>query len=188
VLNKIIRFSPRPNADFVLKVMLALLLLCAFGPVRLVVKDDFPITLQSFFVLLAGIAFGWRVGALSVFLYILIGAMGVPVFAGYFGGMGHLTGSFGGFFFGFVIAALVCGYLAEMKGASRPFLSFMIWTLGHILILFFGFFWFRLFDPDWRFLLQDTLPGAAVKSAFGFFLVQLVIRFASKREQYYESK
>jgi len=64
-----------------------------------------PVTLQVFIVLLVGLLLspGWA--AASVGVYVLMGAIGVPVFSGGMGGLGHLAGPTGGYIIGFLIAA-----------------------------------------------------------------------------------
>ena len=74
-----------------------------------------PITLQTFFVFLAGLTLGPKKGALSMIIYLVIGAIGMPVFSGYKGGLGILTGFSGGFLIGFVIAAFLAGFLKTGK-------------------------------------------------------------------------
>lgn len=68
-----------------------------------------PITLQTFAVALCGYVLGWRLGTGAVALYLLVGAVGVPVFAGMSGGIGFFAGPSGGFLFGFLILACLCG-------------------------------------------------------------------------------
>ena len=68
-----------------------------------------PFTLQTFAMALCGYVLGWKYGTLSTILYILIGAIGVPVFAGMSAGVGILTGATGGYLFGFIIMTFLCG-------------------------------------------------------------------------------
>lgn len=68
-----------------------------------------PFTLQTFAMALCGYVLGWKYGTLSTVLYILIGAIGVPVFAGMLAGVGVLTGVTGGYLFGFIIMTFLCG-------------------------------------------------------------------------------
>lgn len=66
-----------------------------------------PFTLQTFAVFMAVGVLGGRRGTMSVALYIILGAVGVPVFAGMTGGIGILTGTTGGYIVGFLFSALV---------------------------------------------------------------------------------
>lgn len=68
-----------------------------------------PVTLQVFFVLLAGLVLGPAYGALSMIVYMLLGIVGLPVFAGGAAGIGVVVGPSGGYLFGFILAAVVIG-------------------------------------------------------------------------------
>lgn len=68
-----------------------------------------PITLHTFGVALCAAVGGAVAGAVSTSVYVLIGAIGVPVFAGLRGGFSVLLGPTGGFLFGFIIMAFFCG-------------------------------------------------------------------------------
>lgn len=74
-----------------------------------------PITLQTFAVALFGYVLGWKRGAACGALYLLIGTIGVPVFAGMSGGISKLLGPTGGFIFGFILLAGLCGVGAVCK-------------------------------------------------------------------------
>ena len=77
-----------------------------------------PITLQTFAIALCGYVLGHKKGVLSVFIYILLGAVGVPVFANFNGGIGILFGVTGGFIWGFIILAYFCGLNIHFKGGK----------------------------------------------------------------------
>ncbi|AKB76839.1 Substrate-specific component BioY of biotin ECF transporter [Methanosarcina horonobensis HB-1 = JCM 15518] len=72
-----------------------------------------PVTLQVFFVLLAGSMLKSKWGSLSMVVYTLLGIAGLPVFAGGSSGLGVLLGPTGGYIFGFILAAFLTGKLAE---------------------------------------------------------------------------
>ena len=74
-----------------------------------------PFTMQVFFVILAGILLGPRWGALSQLVYVLMGSLGLPVFAGGTSGFGKLIGPTGGFIFGFIAAAFVVGIITRER-------------------------------------------------------------------------
>ena len=80
-----------------------------------------PMTMQSFAVLVIGMAYGAKLGFATVLLYIAEGALGFPVFAGMKGGAPHLVGTTGGYLAGFALAALLVGWLAE-RGWDRSLL------------------------------------------------------------------
>ena len=68
-----------------------------------------PITLQTFAVALCGCVLGWKRGLASTVIYILLGTVGVPVFAGMTGGPSWLAGYSGGFLWGFLFLSALCG-------------------------------------------------------------------------------
>ena len=76
-----------------------------------------PITLQTLFIYVAGALLGSRLGALSQSLYVLMGIMGLPVFAGWRSGFEVLMGPTGGYILGFIPGAYVIGKLVELSQA-----------------------------------------------------------------------
>ena len=100
-----------------------------------------PMTLQTLVVLALGAAFGARLAAATVLLYLAEGLMGLQVFAGVAAGPGYLAGPTGGYLAGFFFAAALVGWLAE-RGWDRS-LGWLLaaMALGHIVIFVFGFAW-----------------------------------------------
>ena len=96
-----------------------------------------PVTLQTLVLLVMSMFLGWRgaVGATS--LYLFQGAIGLPVFA-HGGGFVILFGPTGGYLFGFLIASLVVGYLAEKGWDKSVVLTFTSMTIGTLIIYLFG--------------------------------------------------
>ena len=85
-----------------------------------------PMTMQTFAITLAGIVLGSKRGALSAIVYLLLGAVGVPVFAGFSGGAQSLIGPTGGFLISFPIMAFLIGLGVELKKKKGMFLLFLI--------------------------------------------------------------
>ncbi|MDF1558271.1 MAG: biotin transporter BioY [ANME-2 cluster archaeon] len=79
-----------------------------------------PITLQVFFVLLAGLVLGARWGGTSMVVYLVLGIIGLPVFSGGSSGLGVLLGPTGGYLIGFVAAAFVTGLIYTKAGDTVP--------------------------------------------------------------------
>jgi biotin transport system substrate-specific component len=77
-----------------------------------------PVTLQTLWVFLAGLVLGPVWAGVAFVLYLLAGTLGLPVFAGAAGGVGHLLGPTGGFLVGFPVAAVTVGLVAH--GTGRP--------------------------------------------------------------------
>ena len=84
-----------------------------------------PITGQTFAALLAGVLLGRWYGGLSLAVYVMLGAAGIPWFTGWSGGIGHLAGPTGGYIIGFIIAALFIGYFTDRYIRARRFLSLL---------------------------------------------------------------
>lgn len=122
-------FKWRYELELLHKISLAFLFACLtglFAQFRFYLPGNplVPITGQTFAVLLAGILLGtW--GGISLCMYVGIGAMGVPWFANFQGGIGAITGSTGGYIIGFVIAAFFLGYVTDRYIRSRSFFSML---------------------------------------------------------------
>lgn len=85
-----------------------------------------PMTMQTFAVTLAGVVLGSKRGGLSILVYILLGAIGLPVFAGLSGGFQNLIGPTGGFIISFPIMAWLIGIGVEKRKQKGMFVLFLI--------------------------------------------------------------
>ena len=92
-----------------------------------------PITLQTLGVLLSGAVLGPYYGALSMILYLIVGALGFPVFAGGGSGIGALLGPTGGYLFSYPVAAFIIGKLLERRNLNL-FLKYFSFSIIIILI------------------------------------------------------
>lgn len=103
-----------------------------------------PITMQTFVVFGLGMVYGWKLGASTVLLYLIVGATGLPVFAGTPEkgiGVAYMMGPTGGYLLGFVIAAAATGFFAE-KGWDRKAVStFLAMFIGNVIIYVPGLIW-----------------------------------------------
>jgi biotin transport system substrate-specific component len=189
MLNRLFHFHRNTTVDRAIRFALSVLLLCLACPLVLTVRGDTPVTLQSLVVILVAVAFGWHLAVPAVAAYVVLGMAGLPVFPGFEGGLERVTGEFGGFYFGFVAAAAVCGWLALRPSAHRPFALLLNWAAGHAVILLLGGLWLRQFNADgWAAMLRDALPGAAVKIAFGMLLCRILYRGLVSREAFYSGR
>lgn len=100
-----------------------------------------PITGQTFAVLLAGAALGWRAGAASQVLYVGLGAIGLPFYSGGDGGWQVVTGATGGYLVGFIFAAAVVGHLAERKQDRTVATAIPAFLSGTAIVYLFGVTW-----------------------------------------------
>lgn len=78
-----------------------------------------PITLQSFAVFAILSLLGWKAGGAAILAYLALGAVGLPVFSGFTGGVGILFGQTGGFLFGFLLAIPVFALIRGIKKESK---------------------------------------------------------------------
>lgn len=102
-----------------------------------------PFTLQTFGVFIAVGILGGKRGSLSVLVFIILGAIGVPVFSGMTGGMGVLLGSTGGYIIGFLFSALVM-WAMEKLPVKNSFTQILSMILGLIVCYAFGTVWFMV--------------------------------------------
>lgn len=103
-----------------------------------------PLTMQTFVVLVIGVAYGWKLGTATLLLYLAEGALGLPVFAGTPErgvGLAYMTGPTGGYLAGFVAAAALCGWLAGRGWDRSVWRTAAAMSIGHALILALGWAW-----------------------------------------------
>jgi biotin transport system substrate-specific component len=133
-----------------------------------------PMTMQTLVVLVIGAAYGWRLGGATVGLYLVEGLLGLPVFAGAAAGPAYMAGPTGGFLIGFVVAAMMTGYVAER---SRSLLvTVLAMAVAHAVLLAFGFAWLATLMPfakAWAVGVAPFLLGTAVKIALAAALMQV---------------
>lgn len=136
----------RPAARGVRNVVLAVvgsLLIWASAKIQ-VPFYPVPMTMQTFVILALGMAYGWRLGAATVLLYLAEGAMGLPVFSGTPEkglGLAYMAGTTGGYLFGFVLAAAACGWLAERGWDRNVVTTALAMLIGNMLIYVVGLLW-----------------------------------------------
>ena len=115
--------------------------LTAVGAQITVPLGPVPFTLQVLLVLLSGLVLGSRLGLMSQLVYLLAGAIGFPIFAGFSGGFAHIYGPTGGYLLAFPIAAFLAGYLTEKSGDNLWGMALGS-LLGVVVIYLLG--WLRL--------------------------------------------
>ncbi|MDD3364881.1 MAG: biotin transporter BioY [Syntrophomonas sp.] len=89
--------------------------LTAIGSFIVIPLQPLPMTLQTLFTGLAGVLLGGYTGALSQIIYVILGIIGLPVFAGGKAGFGTLLGPSGGYLIGFIVGAYVIGKIIEAR-------------------------------------------------------------------------
>lgn len=110
----------------------------AAGAFIMIPLPPVPITLQTMFVCLSGTLLGARLGMLSQVIYLGIGAIGLPVFAGGKAGFGALFGPTGGYLTGFVAGAYLIGKLVEARPAPGIFWIALSMAAGTVAVYLFG--------------------------------------------------
>ena len=115
----------------------ALLTICSW----ISIPTTIPFTLQTLGVFLAVGLLGGKRGTIAVLLYLLIGAVGVPVFAGFKGGIGALAGPTGGYLIGFIGTALMMWLCTARFGVSTKTMIFGM-IIGLLVCYCFGTMWF----------------------------------------------
>lgn len=130
----------------------AVLTLCAWIAIPF---GDSVITLQTFGIFLTLGLLGGKRGSAAIFVYLLLGAVGAPVFSGFRGGFGALLGTTGGYLFGFMLTALCYWLLTFWKDTSPVRLAAMV--LGMLLCYGCGTYWYLT-----RYLTAGTVSLGAV--------------------------
>lgn len=102
-----------------------------------------PFTLQTFAVFLSVILLGGRRGTVSVVVYILLGAIGVPVFAEFTGGLGIILNNTGGYIIGFLFSALIM-WAAESLFGRKLWVQAVSMVAGLVVCYAFGTVWFMI--------------------------------------------
>ena len=133
-----------------------------------------PVSLATLGVMLCGLLLGWRFGALAVGAYILLGAVGVPVFAGFQGGVGRLAGPTGGYIVGYLFYAMIAG-MEIPRLRERFFGRCILLLLGTAVCYGLGTVWFmhmsgRTLSESLSLCVIPFLPGDAAKIALASFL------------------
>jgi biotin transport system substrate-specific component len=137
-----------------------------------------PIVLSTFFVILSGLLLGSHWGPTSMGLYLLVGAIGMPVFAGGKGGLAHFIGPTGGYLFGYVLASWITGFISE-RSPGLLILDILAVLLGSLVIYGLGIPWLKLVTQmSWtKTLTAGMVPfliGDAVKASVAIILARSV--------------
>lgn len=111
--------------------------LTALGAYIMIPLPPVPVTMQTLFVFLAGSLLGGYLGAMSQVVYILLGVIGLPVFAGGKAGAGVLFGPTGGYLIGFVVGAWFLGRLASLR--ARPGFWWLLGSMALGLVVIYSF-------------------------------------------------
>lgn len=116
-------------------------LLCVTGPLTIPIPfSPVPISVANFIIYICTIIIGLKKGTMSVLIYYLIGAVGLPVFSGFTGGLSKFVGPTGGYLIGFLFMALSTGiFVNKFKGKVYMYAVGMI--IGTLICYFIGTLW-----------------------------------------------
>ena len=143
-----------------------------------------PMTMQTFAVLVIGMAYGARLAGATLLLYLAEGAMGLPVFASG-AGMAYMAGPTGGYLLGFLIAAVLVGWLAERGWDRNVALTFLANLTGTAIIFAFGVAWLSTIMGGTEKAIaagfQPFIVGAIVKIALAAAVLPLIWKLLPRR-------
>ncbi len=142
-----------------------------------------PISMQPFFVFLAGYILGPTRGAMAVGLYLLAGTIGLPVFAGGKSGLGHLIGPTGGYLFGFVVSALLCGLARRGDVVISWFKGIAFGAAALLAVYAIGSTWLKFalgmeWSKAWMVGVVPFLPWDAVKVVLALVCSRYLAKFS----------
>lgn len=136
-----------------------------------------PVTLQSFAVAALAAAFGARIGVATVALYLIEGALGLPVFATG-GGLAYLVGPTSGFLFGFLAMAAIIGVAADRGASGKPLTLFAAMLAGGTVMFALGFAWLLAMAGQAGWLDQANVVGSAFAKAVQPFIIWDILKMA----------
>lgn len=126
-----------------------------------------PFTLQTFAVFLAVTVLGGKRGTMSVLVFVLLGAVGVPVFAGFTGGLYVILGNTGGYIIGFLFAGLIM-WLMERLFGRKMWVQAASMLLGMVTYYVFGTIWFM-------FVYMRTTGPVGLTAVLGWCVIPFII-------------
>lgn len=143
-------------------------LLIVLSQISIPLPTGIPVTLQTLAVALCGYVLGPVLGTLSVGVYLALGAVGLPVFAGFSGGLGSFVGMTGGYLWAFLPMAFLCGLGARRGGKAW---ALLLGALGLAVCHLCGAFQFAavLSLSPWQAFLTASAPYL-IKDAFSLVL------------------
>ncbi|MCR4719477.1 MAG: biotin transporter BioY [Firmicutes bacterium] len=130
-----------------ISLMSVIITLCAW----LTIPAAVPFTMQTFGIFFALLFLGGKRGTASITVYLLLGALGLPVFSGFSGGIGHLFGITGGYMLGFLLTGIVYILFERIFGKSLK-ISVLSLIFGLFLCYAFGTVWFSIYKGNMGFL------------------------------------
>jgi biotin transport system substrate-specific component len=112
---------------------IAIITLCSW----ITIPSSVPFTMQTFAVFVIVALFGIYRGTVAIILYLLLGALGAPIFSGFGSGFGYLLGNTGGYLIGFIFSAITTGVIIKYFG-NKTLVMFVAMLVGLIICYSFG--------------------------------------------------
>ncbi len=166
-------------------------ILCVLAPLTIPI-GPVPISLATFAVLFSAFFLGGKWGTAAVGIYLLLGAVGVPVFAGFTGGFEKIIGPTGGYLVGYLPLTLISGGLFSLLGKGRSGWKRFAWMmlaslLGTVVLYALGTAWFChvMKRTVWEALalcVIPFLPGDLAKAAAAAVLAPIVSKAVDRAE------
>ena len=153
--------------------------LIAAGSYLVIPVGVVPVTLQTLFVLLAGLLGGAKIGSQAAGLYLLLGIIGLPIFSGGTGGIGHLLGPTGGYLIAWLPAAAIAGLCADWKALPQLPRYIIGAAAATIIIYLVGVPWLKfVLGLSWSQAFAagalPFLPGDMIKAAAAVSIARLL--------------
>ncbi len=124
--------------------------LCVVGPFSIPV-GPIPLSLATLVIYLTAYVLGWKLGTVSVLIYLLVGILGVPVFSAGRSGIGVIAGPTGGYLIGYLLLVLICGLFVgpgqhatgkpESKKARKVLSSILVMVVATAVLYTLGTVW-----------------------------------------------
>lgn len=134
-----IQFKNSTQRTVIIGVCTALIIV--LSQLSIPMPNNVPITFQTLAIALCGYILGSKFSAIATFLYVVMGAIGLPVFANFSGGFGSVVGFTGGFIWGFIFMAFICGIGCRFE---NKFISIGFGVLGLLVCDICGAFQYAL--------------------------------------------
>lgn len=161
----------RENKIFNMIITAVFAAIIAVGAITSLSVAAVPFTLQSFAVFLALGTIGWKRGTVSVGVYLLLGLVGAPIFAGFKSGAGVLFGPTGGFLIGFVFMGFAYGgisFLLKKTRLNGLWIKLISFSVSNVVLYVFGCLMFAV-------LYLKKLDAASFSAAFSACVIPFLI-------------
>lgn len=132
--------SERTKLMVMSALMIAFTAVCSWISIPL--PGSVPINLATAAVIMTGLILGRKWGLISIGTFLLLGAVGVPVFHSFTGGMGIIAGPTGGYLIGYLVLALGAGWAKDSGSLTKPILCMLYILVGEALLYVIGTIWY----------------------------------------------